>query len=102
MCIARATALQPDVLLMDEPCSALDPISTLAIEDLINELKSDYTIVIVTHNMQQAARVSDQTAFFNLKATGEPGRLVEVGDTQRIFSNPTEPATEDYISGRFG
>ena len=102
LCIARAIAVNPQVLLMDEPCSALDPISTLAIEDLINELKSDYTIVIVTHNMQQAARVSDQTAFFNLKATGEPGRLVEVGDTQRIFSNPTETATEDYISGRFG
>ncbi len=102
LCIARAIAVNPQVLLMDEPCSALDPISTLAIEDLINELKSDYTIVIVTHNMQQAARVSDQTAFFNLKATGEPGRLVEVGDTQRIFSNPTEKATEDYISGRFG
>ncbi len=102
LCIARAIAVNPQVLLMDEPCSALDPISTLAIEDLINELKSDYTIVIVTHNMQQAARVSDQTAFFNLKATGEPGRLVEVGDTQRIFTNPTETATEDYISGRFG
>jgi phosphate transport system ATP-binding protein len=102
LCIARAIAVNPQVLLMDEPCSALDPISTLAIEDLINELKSDFTIVIVTHNMQQAARVSDQTAFFNLKATGEPGRLVEVGDTQRIFSNPTEKATEDYISGRFG
>ncbi len=102
LCIARAIAVNPQVLLMDEPCSALDPISTLAIEDLINELKSDYTIVIVTHNMKQAARVSDQTAFFNLKATGEPGRLVEVGDTQRIFSNPTETATEDYISGRFG
>ena len=102
LCIARAIAVEPQVLLMDEPCSALDPISTLAIEDLINELKSTYTIVIVTHNMQQAARVSDQTAFFNLKATGEPGRLVEVGDTQRIFSNPTEKATEDYISGRFG
>ena len=87
---------------MDEPCSALDPISTLAIEDLINELKAEYTIVIVTHNMQQAARVSDQTAFFNLEATGEPGRLVEIGDTQRIFSNPTEKATEDYITGRFG
>ena len=102
LCIARAIAVKPQVLLMDEPCSALDPISTLAIEDLINDLKAEYTIVIVTHNMQQAARVSDQTAFFNLKATGEPGRLVEVGDTQRIFSNPTEKATEDYISGRFG
>ncbi len=102
LCIARAIAVEPQVLLMDEPCSALDPISTLAIEDLINDLKSQYTIVIVTHNMQQAARVSDQTAFFNLKATGQPGRLVEVDDTQKIFSNPTEKATEDYISGRFG
>jgi phosphate transport system ATP-binding protein len=102
LCIARAIAVEPQVLLMDEPCSALDPISTLAIEDLINELKSQFTIVIVTHNMQQAARVSDQTAFFNLKATGQPGRLVEVGDTQKIFSNPEERATEDYISGRFG
>jgi phosphate transport system ATP-binding protein len=102
LCIARAIAVQPQVLLMDEPCSALDPISTLAIEDLINELKSEFTIVIVTHNMQQAARVSDRTAFFNLKATGEPGRLVEIGDTTRIFNNPAERATEDYISGRFG
>ena len=102
LCIARAIAVEPQVLLMDEPCSALDPISTSAIEDLIHELKSDYTIVIVTHNMQQAARVSDDTGFFNLKATGEPGRLVEIGETQRIFSNPTEKSTEDYISGRFG
>ncbi len=102
LCIARAIAVQPQVLLMDEPCSALDPISTLAIEDLINELKNDFTIVIVTHNMQQAARVSDRTAFFNLKATGEPGRLVELDDTTRIFNNPTQRATEDYISGRFG
>jgi phosphate transport system ATP-binding protein len=102
LCIARAIAVQPDVLLMDEPCSALDPISTLAIEDLISELKQDYTIVIVTHNMQQAARVSDQTAFFNLEATGKPGRLVEIDVTEKIFSNPTQKATEDYISGRFG
>ena len=102
LCIARAIAVQPQVLLMDEPCSALDPISTLAIEDLINELKSEFTIVIVTHNMQQAARVSDRTAFFNLKATGEPGRLIEIDDTTRIFNNPSEQATEDYISGRFG
>ena len=87
---------------MDEPCSALDPISTLAIEDLVNELKSDYTIVIVTHNMQQAARVSDRTAFFNLAATGKPGQLVEVDTTTKIFNNPTQRATEDYISGRFG
>jgi phosphate transport system ATP-binding protein len=102
LCIARAIAVQPDVLLMDEPCSALDPISTLAIEDLIGELKKDYTIVIVTHNMQQAARVSDETAFFNLRATGEPGQLVEIDETDKIFSNPTQRATEDYISGRFG
>jgi phosphate transport system ATP-binding protein len=102
LCIARAIAVQPDVLLMDEPCSALDPISTLAIEDLIGELKKDYTIVIVTHNMQQAARVSDQTAFFNLRATGQPGHLIEIDDTEKIFSNPGEKATEDYISGRFG
>jgi phosphate transport system ATP-binding protein len=102
LCIARAIAVQPDVLLMDEPCSALDPISTLAIEDLISELKKDFTIVIVTHNMQQAARVSDQTAFFNLYGVGQPGRLVELNDTEKIFSNPSEKATEDYISGRFG
>jgi phosphate transport system ATP-binding protein len=102
LCIARAIAVEPQVLLMDEPCSALDPISTLAIEDLISELKSTYTIVIVTHNMQQAARVSDRTAFFNLAATGKPGRLIEMGDTQKMFSNPTQRTTEDYISGRFG
>jgi phosphate transport system ATP-binding protein len=102
LCIARAIAVQPDVLLMDEPCSALDPISTLAIEDLIGELKKDYTIVIVTHNMQQAARVSDQTGFFNLPAADSPGRLVELDDTEKIFSRPREKATEDYISGRFG
>jgi phosphate transport system ATP-binding protein len=102
LCIARAIAMQPDVLLMDEPCSALDPISTMAVEDLIAELKTDYTIVIVTHNMQQAARVSDQTAFFNLEATGKPGRLVEVNDTERMFSKPGQQETEAYISGRFG
>ena len=102
LCIARAIAVQPEVLLMDEPCSALDPISPLAIEDLINELKSEYTVVIVTHNMQQAARVSDRTGFFNLEATGQPGQLVEFDDTQKIFNNPAQKATEDYISGRFG
>jgi phosphate transport system ATP-binding protein len=102
LCIARAIAVQPQVLLMDEPCSALDPISTLAIEDLIADLKSQFTIVIVTHNMQQAARVSDRTAFFNLAAVGEPGRLIEIDETERIFSNPSVQATEDYISGRFG
>ncbi len=102
LCIARATAVQPEVLLMDEPCSALDPISTLAIEDLMNELKSTYTIVIVTHNMQQAARVSQMTGFFNIEGTGKPGHLVEFDDTDTIFSNPKEQATEDYVSGRFG
>src|SRR5665811_111652 len=102
LCIARAIAVKPQVLLMDEPASALDPISTLAIEDLIAELKDDYTIVIVTHNMQQAARVSDRTAFFNLTVAGEPGRLVEMDETRVIFSTPSEKATEDYISGRFG
>ncbi|GAA1099097.1 phosphate ABC transporter ATP-binding protein PstB [Tsukamurella spumae] len=102
LCIARAIAVSPDVLLMDEPCSALDPISTLAIEDLIGELKRQYTIVIVTHNMQQAARVSDQTAFFNLEATGKPGKLIEINPTEKMFSNPEQQATEDYISGRFG
>ncbi|MCK7638494.1 phosphate ABC transporter ATP-binding protein PstB [Corynebacterium pygosceleis] len=102
LCIARAIAVEPAVLLMDEPCSALDPISTLAVEELIDELKREFTIVIVTHNMQQAARVSDQTAFFSLEATGKPGRLVEVGPTNRIFENPQKKETEDYISGRFG
>jgi phosphate transport system ATP-binding protein len=102
LCIARAIAVAPEVLLMDEPCSALDPISTLAIEDLINELKQEYTIVIVTHNMQQAARVSDYTGFFNIEGTGKPGKLVEMDDTRTIFSKPTQKATEDYVSGRFG
>ncbi len=102
LCIARAIAVQPEVLLMDEPCSALDPISTLAIEDLIGELKDNYTIVIVTHNMQQAARVSDVTGFFNLEATGKPGKLIEMGPTEKIFSTPEQQATEDYITGRFG
>ncbi|WP_432535668.1 phosphate ABC transporter ATP-binding protein PstB [Kineococcus arenarius] len=102
LCIARAIAIRPSVLLMDEPCSALDPISTLAVEDLIGELKNEYTIVIVTHNMQQAARVSDQTGFFNLAGIGKPGKLVEIDSTSTIFSNPSQKATEDYISGRFG
>ena len=102
LCIARAIAVQPQVLLMDEPCSALDPISTGAIEDLIYQLKERYTIVIVTHNMQQAARVSETTAFFNLAGVGKPGRLVEYGPTGKIFSNPESRATEAYISGRFG
>jgi len=102
LCIARAIAVEPQVLLMDEPCSALDPISTLAIEDLIQTLKQKYTIVIVTHNMQQAARVSERTAFFNLAGVGKPGQLVEIDDPQQISSNPTDSRTEDYISGRFG
>jgi len=102
LCIARAVAVSPDVILMDEPCSALDPISTLAIEDLIEELKRDYTIVIVTHNMQQASRVSDRTAFFNIAGTGKPGRLIEYDDTRKIFSTPAVQATEDYVSGKFG
>jgi phosphate transport system ATP-binding protein len=102
LCIARAIAVEPDVLLMDEPCSALDPVSTLKIEDLIAELKDRYTIVIVTHNMQQAARVSETTAFFTIAAAGEPGRLVEVGPTNKIFTRPDDQRTEDYITGRFG
>jgi len=96
LCIARALAVQPEVLLMDEPASALDPIATAKIEDLIHELKARYTIAIVTHNMQQAARVSDQTAFFYM------GELVEVGPTEQIFTNPREPRTEDYVTGKFG
>jgi phosphate transport system ATP-binding protein len=87
---------------MDEPCSALDPVATLAIEDLILELKNRYTIVIVTHNMQQAARASDMTAFFNLEESGKPGKLVEMGPTEDIFTRPEQKATEDYVSGRFG
>jgi len=102
LCIARAIAVEPDVLLMDEPCSALDPISTVAIEDLMYQLKKRFTIVIVTHNMQQAARVSDRTGFFNIAGTGKPGKLIEMDSTQRIFSNPQVKATEDYITGRFG
>ncbi|HSN92576.1 MAG TPA: phosphate ABC transporter ATP-binding protein PstB [Anaeromyxobacteraceae bacterium] len=96
LCIARALAVEPEVVLMDEPASALDPIATAKIEDLIHQLKERYTIVIVTHNMQQAARVSDQTAFFYM------GELVEVGPTERIFTNPSEQRTEDYVTGKFG
>jgi phosphate transport system ATP-binding protein len=102
LCIARAIAVEPEVLLMDEPCSALDPVATLAVEDLIADLKTRYTIVIVTHNMQQAARVSDTTAFFNLEAAGKPGHLVEMGPTQKMFTTPEKKETEDYVSGRFG
>jgi phosphate transport system ATP-binding protein len=96
LCIARAIANRPEILLMDEPCSALDPIATVKIEELIRELKQEFTIVIVTHNMQQATRCSDLTAFFYL------GKLVEYDQTQRIFSNPAQKQTEDYITGRFG
>jgi len=102
LCIARTIAVEPQVVLMDEPCSALDPISTLAIEDLMFKLKDRFTIIIVTHNMQQAARVSDKTGFFSIDKTGDPGRLIEYDDTQKIFSHPTEKKTEDYITGRFG
>ena len=102
LCIARTIAVEPQVVLMDEPCSALDPISTLAIEDLIAELKNQYTIIIVTHNMQQAARVSDRTAFFSIEKTGDPGRLIEYDETTKIFTNPSVKKTEDYITGRFG
>ena len=100
LCIARALAIQPEVILMDEPASALDPIATLAIEDLVRELKANYTIVIVTHNMQQAARVSDETAFFMVDKD-RSGYLVEHDDTQKIFTNPTNQRTEEYITGRF-
>jgi len=96
LCIARALAIQPDIILMDEPCSALDPIATTKIEDLIDELKKEYTVVIVTHNMQQAARISDYTCLMYL------GKLIEFGETQQIFENPKEELTEKYIMGRFG
>lgn len=102
LCIARAIAVRPAVLLMDEPCSALDPISTLAIEDLMQKLKAEFTIVIVTHNMQQASRVSDRTGFFNIAGTGKPGKLIEIDETSIIFSNPKVQATNDYVTGRFG
>lgn len=105
LCIARAISTEPDVILMDEPCSSLDPISTLKIEDLIRELAQEYSIIIVTHNMQQAARVADYTAFFNAKADDEgkrSGYLVEFGPTQQIFDSPKQEATQNYVSGRFG
>ncbi|MHB8890813.1 MAG: phosphate ABC transporter ATP-binding protein PstB [Candidatus Limnocylindrales bacterium] len=101
LCIARALAVEPEVLLMDEPASALDPVATLRIEELMNELRASYTIVIVTHNMQQAARISDQTAFFNM-GSDRAGYLVEMDATTTIFTNPTNQLTEDYVSGRFG
>jgi phosphate transport system ATP-binding protein len=106
LCIARCLAVEPDVLLMDEPASALDPISTTAIEDLMHELKREYTIVIVTHNMQQAARVADMTAFFSVEVDEDKDRrtgiLVEYDETPTIFTNPTDKRTEDYVTGRFG
>ncbi|AFZ02235.1 phosphate ABC transporter ATP-binding protein PstB [Calothrix sp. PCC 6303] len=105
LCIARAVATQPDVILMDEPCSALDPISTLRVEELIHELKEEYTIVIVTHNMQQASRVSDMTAFFNVQTGergGRTGYLVEYERTEQIFQDPQQQATKEYVSGKFG
>ncbi len=101
LCIARALAVEPDVILMDEPCSALDPIATLAIEDLVRSLSSQYTIIIVTHNMQQAARVSDRTAFLSV-GPDSAGHLVEYGNTRQLFTNPTDERTEAYITGRFG
>jgi phosphate transport system ATP-binding protein len=102
LCIARAIAMEPDVLLMDEPCSALDPISTIVIEELMSELVKKHTIVIVTHNMQQATRVSHHTGFFHLDGVGQPGYLVEFGETDRIFNDPKEDATRQYVSGDFG
>ena len=102
LCIARVLAVQPEVILLDEPCSAIDPIATQRIEDLLSELKTRYTIVIVTHNMQQAARVSDYTAFMLVEEQGEPGRIVEFGDTNTMFTNPSDRRTENYITGRFG
>jgi phosphate transport system ATP-binding protein len=106
LCIARTIAIQPEVILMDEPCSALDPISTLKIEETMHELKKSFTIVIVTHNMQQAVRVSDMTAFYNAEAveggTGKVGYLVEFNETDKIFNAPQQQATQDYVSGRFG
>jgi len=102
LCIARALAVEPEVLLMDEPCSALDPISTAKIEETILSLRERYTIVIVTHNMQQAARVSDTTAFMTILEAGQPGSLVETGPTSSIFDQPTNEVTGAYVSGRFG
>ena len=106
LCIARTIAIQPEVILMDEPCSALDPLSTLKIEETMHKLKKSFTIVVVTHNMQQAVRVSDMTAFYNAEAveggTGKVGYLVEFNETEKIFNAPQQQATQDYVSGRFG
>ena len=105
LCIARAIAVRPDVILMDEPCSALDPIATIRIEELMSELKTDYTIVVVTHNMQQAARVSDRTAFFTVDIDDQGSRtgvMVEMGPTEKLFTTPSDHRTDDYITGRFG
>jgi len=102
LCIARTIAIEPEVILMDEPCSALDPIATLRIEELMRELSEEYTIAVVTHNMEQAGRVADFTGFFSLEQAGEPGRLIEIGETGKIFSRPDDERTENYLSGRFG
>jgi phosphate transport system ATP-binding protein len=102
LCIARTLAVEPEVILMDEPASALDPVSTQKIEDTMDQLKQDYTVVIVTHNMQQAARISDYTGFFYIENMGDPGRLWEFDETEKMFSNPDRKETEDYVTGRFG
>jgi phosphate transport system ATP-binding protein len=102
LCIARTLAVEPEVILMDEPASALDPVSTQKIEDTIDELKQNYTVVIVTHNMQQAARISDYTGFFYIESMGDPGRLWEFDETEKMFSTPDRKETEDYVTGRFG
>ncbi len=102
LCIARTLAVEPEVILMDEPASALDPVSTQKIEDTMSELKKEYTVVIVTHNMQQAARISDYTGFFYIENMGDPGRLWEFDETEKVFSNPERKETEDYVTGRFG
>jgi phosphate transport system ATP-binding protein len=102
LCIARTLAVEPEVILMDEPASALDPVSTQKIEDTMEQLKQDYTVVIVTHNMQQAARISDFTGFFFIENMGDPGRLWEFDEAEKMFSNPDRKETEDYVTGRFG